>query len=99
VNQVNEIFDAFKGFADAVHRADTIQKMERKILSVSAKRCGNCHFWMKSECEPEKKGGHFKSRNSLGCNLFNQESWVKRLEAERRAELKEFISKEATKDE
>ena len=71
-------FDAFWDALAEGMKADAkryrIQQKQEQIRSVTARRCGNCHHWMKSSCKPEKERKEFKSCNSLACGDF-EPSW------------------------
>ena len=70
MDDIRGIFAVFSKLSTFVHLANERQRKLQQINSVQARRCGNCHHWMKSGCKPEKKLGQFKSSSSLACGDF-----------------------------
>ncbi len=86
--EINEIFDAVAEYSTQVIRADKIFKKQQQIQSVESRRCGNCDYWMKSTCRPEKEFKQFKSCNSTACTDFKSEGMSKGLAVRFKKELK-----------
>ena len=91
----NKIFDAAIKIFDEIDRADKIEKKQQQIQSVENKRCGNCDYWMKSTCRPEKEFKQFKSCNSIACIDFKLDGVSRELITKFKKELIE-IEKEET---
>ena len=70
MSNMNEIFDSFIEYSRKIIILDKYKSKLTQLKSVKAKRCGNCAYWMTSECIPEKKYKQFKHMNSHGCKLF-----------------------------
>ncbi len=86
-NEATAILEAILEADRRIQRLRDIQQKQNQIASVSAKRCGNCYFWMKTKCVPEKVHKQFKSHNSVGCELFELDSGSLRLAETFAAEL------------
>jgi hypothetical protein len=73
MSEIDAIFDAFHRTSKIIHSADAIRRKEEQIESVRSKRCGNCRFWMTSQCKPEKEMRQFKSMSSQACEEFSRD--------------------------
>jgi hypothetical protein len=70
MSEANLIFDALIKACDLDAKLHARDQKASQLHRVTKNRCGNCYHWMKSSCVPEKKGGQFKSSDSLGCAAF-----------------------------
>lgn len=68
----NHIFEAAMAVSHALQKQHLINEKKAQIRSVTEKRCGNCHHWMKTSCVREKKFKEFKSINSIACGDYEQ---------------------------
>ena len=87
MNIADQIFDAVAKVASEEMCWHAIRNKQKQINSVLEKRCGNCCYWMKSSCKPEKVGKQFKSMASVACGEFELCSMSKALAEEWKAEL------------
>jgi hypothetical protein len=67
-----EVWDWASKFSDAVHRADRIRMLKRKI---ALRECGDCALWMTKACPRERHDnakGHSvgPSMKEIPCVLF-----------------------------
>lgn len=74
-----DIFDAFNAFSEKVHRADEIRTLTIQANACRSRRCGNCYWWMKRECKPEKIHKQLKSMNSPACEDFNHDPAMEKI--------------------
>ena len=70
MNDINQVWDIAGRISAFILEQDLIEIKQRKIKSLQEHRCGNCQYWMKSSCIPEKEHKQFKTMNSPGCDLF-----------------------------
>jgi len=70
MRDTDRIFQMADGISDYVHTIDKMHRKQREIASHQFRTCGNCEYWMKKECVPEKQYGSFKSCNDIACDLF-----------------------------
>ena len=89
-----DVWDAAIAASDKVMRWDQISKKKQQIRECASRSCGNCHYWMKSGCTPEKKHGQFKSIGSPGCSGFTLSQSSMRLSEEFARELAELEGKD-----
>lgn len=59
------IFDAFDELSRLTHLKDRRRIKLSEIRDCEARVCGNCNWWMKNECKPEKEYGEFKSSRTV----------------------------------
>lgn len=54
MNELDNIWGAFDRLSSLIHLADQRRNKLAQIRSLEVKKCGNCDYWMKSSCIPEK---------------------------------------------
>lgn len=84
------IFDAFDEFSKHVHLLDKVRALRTERDNCLSRRCGNCYYWMKRECEPEELHGLKKSCNDYACNLFNLAPMSRKIADEKQRALNEL---------
>ncbi len=84
---IDEIFDAVMNVTDEILRFEKISEKKQQIKNMKERRCGNCYYWMKSTCRPEKELKQFKSISSFACKDFERDSITKDLIAKFEDEL------------
>jgi|GEM_PF-2745771 len=83
----DKIFDAMSKMSSKVHRLDKIREQRKIVNRWSAEVCGNCVFWMTSNCKPEKVHKQFKSMSSIACSDFTRGDFTKKQITQETAKL------------
>lgn len=68
--KTEKIFEFANEISRLVQYRHKISEIQAKIRGKATKKCGDCAYWMKNSCVPEKQYKQFKSCGSLACKDF-----------------------------